>query len=96
MNNYIYIYDYIINTLVNLDNFENIINIESFDCAWATNELKKFYKENNIINKIKTILNSYDNKINTMTIIYNKNDNNKIFGDNFVNKNKGKCYLFIN
>ena len=52
----------------------------------------------NKINKIKKIINRYENKINELTIIYENKHNKKIklFGSEFVNNNKGNCYLIIN
>ena len=60
-------------------------------------EVDEFLNENNI-NKIKNIINRYENKINEISIIYNKDKNGKIklFGSEFVKNNKGKCYLLIN
>ena len=61
-------------------------------------EIDEFLNENNI-NKIKNIINRYENKINEISIIYNNNNENgkiKLFGSEFVKNNKGKCYLLIN
>lgn len=59
-------------------------------------EIDDFLNQNNI-NKIKNIINKYENKINELSIIYNKDKNIiKIFDSEFVENNKGKCYLLIN
>ena len=60
-------------------------------------EIDEFLNGNKI-NKIKNIINKYENRINELSIIYNNNKNGKIklFGSEFVNNNKGKCYLLIN
>ena len=60
-------------------------------------EIDDFLNENKI-NKIKKNINRYENKINELTIIYENEDNGKIklFGSEFVNNNKGNCYLLIN
>jgi len=59
-------------------------------------EIDDFLNQNNI-NKIKSIINKYENKINELSIIYNKDEKIiKIFGSEFVKNNKGKCYLLIN
>ena len=51
-----------------------------------------------LINKLKSIINKYENKLNELTIIYENKDKGKIklFGSKFVNNNKGNCYLLIN
>ena len=48
-------------------------------------EVDDFLNENKI-NKIKKIINRYENKINELTIIYKNKDNKKIklFGSDFV------------
>ena len=81
----------------NLSNYESINNILNFKMNNLMNEVDAFLNENKK-NKLKSIINIYENKINELTIIYNNKDNGKIklFGSEFVKNNKGNCYLLIN
>ena len=59
-------------------------------------EIDDFIYQNNI-NKIKSIIKKYENKINELNIIYNKDEKIiKIFGSEFVKNNEEKCFLLIN
>jgi len=97
IDNYNKIYDYIIDSIDNLNNYENINNVLNFKMDKLMKEIDEFLNQNNA-NKIKNIINKYENKINELSIIYNNNKNGKIklFDSEFVKNNKGKCYLVIN
>lgn len=95
INNYNIIYDYIIDYIDNLNNYESINNIINFKMDKLMKEIDDFLNQNHI-NKIKNILNKYENNINELSIIYNKDEKIiRIFGSEFVKNNKGKCYLLI-
>ena len=96
INNYNKIYDYIINCVDNLSNYESINNLINFKMDTLMKEVDDFLNQNNI-NKIKSIIIKYENNINELSIIYNKDKKRiRIFGSIFVKNNKGKCYLLIN
>jgi len=97
INNYNKIYDYIIDSIDNLSNYESLNNILNFKMDKLMKEVDDFLYQNNL-NKIKNIINRYENKINELTIIYNRDKSSviKLFGSEFVENNKGKCYLLIN
>ena len=80
-----------------MSNYESINNILNFKMDNLIKEVDDFLNENKI-NKIKKIINRYENKINELTIIYKNQDDEKIklFGFDFVNNNKRNCYLLIN
>jgi len=96
IDNYNKIYDYIIESEHNL-NYESINNILNFKTDKLMKEIDDFLNQNNI-NKIRNIIIKYENKINELSIIYNKGKNGiiKLFDSEFVKNNKGKCYLLIN
>jgi len=83
INNYNKIYDYIIDSIDNLSNYESKNNILNFKMDKLMDEVDEFLNENNI-NKIKNIINRYEDKINELSIIYNSDENGKIklFGYN--------------
>ena len=97
INNYIKIYDYIIDSINNMSNYESIKNILNFKADKFMEEIDDFLNKNQI-NKLKNIINKNENKKNELTIIYNNenHDEIKLFGSEFVKNNKGNCYLLIN
>ena len=97
IDNYNKIYDYIINSINNFSNYESINNILNFKTDKFLKEVDDFLNNNNI-NLFKNFINRYENKKNELSIIYNYDGNRmiKLFGSEFINNNKGKCYLLIN
>ena len=97
INNYIKIYDYIIDSINNMSNYESIKNILNFKTDKFMEEIDDFLNKNQIY-KLLNIINKYENKKNELTIIYNNEIHGeiKLFGSEFVKNNKGNCYLLIN
>jgi len=62
INNYNKIYEYIIDSIDNLNNYESINNIINFKMDKLMKEIDEFLNENKI-NKIKNIINKYENNI---------------------------------
>jgi surface protein len=96
MKNYKHIYDYLVDSMENLDNFENINNSVNFDLQFGIGPLDFNYINNDNIIKITNILNAYEKRPNIMTLTYDKSGDIQLFGHDFVNINKNKCYLLIN
>ena len=84
-------------SLLYLNNYETIKNILNFKLEYLNKKIKNFLNET-IENKIKIMNEQLYNLKNEIMIDYNidKNDEKIIlFGENFVEKNKNKCYLLI-
>jgi len=97
IDNYIKLYDKILALLNNLSNYQNIKNILNYKNI--NKDINNLLNENNIKNKIKYLLNKLNENIIEMPLIYNinKNDNEiKLFGEKFVEKNKDNFILLIN
>ena len=75
------------------NNTQNIIN---FDTKIIDN-IKKFLSKKSIKEKIISLFENY-NPLSSITLVYNLNDNQqiKLFGKSFVNKNLNNCQLFFN
>ena len=80
-----------------LYNYESIKNILDFKSKELISEINYYFS--NEKNKLKNIMNRYENIKNEINIIYNIKDDKKkirIFGKEFVENNKNNCYLLIN
>ena len=83
-------------------NYRILNNINNFKYDFVIDELRKISNEKNIKERFEKIINLYDKMtyIDEINIIYNINEENKksqeikIFGKDFVEKNKGKCQIF--
>ena len=76
-------------------------NIENFKYDFVIDDLKEIINEKKVKKRFNKIFNLYDKMtyIDEINIIYNINEENKksqelkIFGKDFVKKNKGKCHI---
>ena len=95
--NYATLYEILLYSLKNVKNYETINNINNFRAKKINKEIDLFLNEN-LFNRIKILINKYNNEVETIT--YNKINPNdtkiKIFGKEFVKNNKNICYLDIN
>jgi len=97
---YYKIYNNIINNYeLKNRNFCTLININEINSN-IIKDIKEINNENNIMDKIKNILNLYNKMIfiNDLNIIYkadNKDEKIRLFGEKFVENNKNKCKLLI-
>ena len=104
LNNYIKIYENVINSYgdsnssVHYCNYESIVNISNFKAKKLIKQITSFLEENKITTKFNHIVNLYEtyNKINQLTMVYKKGNKIHLFGSDFVKKNKPNCYLLIN
>jgi len=94
---YIILYNYFINSIISLNNYENINNSLNFDLKILINNIDSVLNEVNEINKIINLMKIYEMKINKISLLYNFNEKKTInlFGSKFVENNKNKCYLKI-
>ena len=94
---YIKIYKNIKKNSDYLNNYESIKNILDFKSKELISEINYYFL--NEKNKLKNIMNRYENNKNEINIIYNIKYDEKeirIFGKEFVENNKNNCYLLIN
>ena len=85
---YINLYEIMLYSLKNMNNFEAINNVNNFRAIKVNKEIESFLNEN-INNKIKYIINKYI--LETENIVYNINADDpkvKVFGEEFVKNNK--------
>ena len=94
---YIILYNYFINSIISLNNYENINNSLNFDAKILINNIDSVLNEVNEINKIINLMKIYKFKINKISLLYNFNEEKTInlFGSRFVENNKNKCFLKI-
>ena len=98
IDNYIKYYNKISLLLNNLNNYQNIKNILNYKNINLNKDINNLLNEN-IKNKIKYLMNKLNENIIEIPLIYNnnKNDNRiKLFGKEFVEKNKDNFILLIN
>ena len=84
-------------SLDNLNNYESFKNLLNYKNESLIKEANYFLAEN-IINKLKFLIDKYEISKNEMTLVYNikKGDNRiKLFDKRFVNNNKDNCFLII-
>ena len=84
-----------------IDNFESIITLENYNKSknniLLSKEINDFLQNDNK-NRLQYIVDLFEKVFNNqMSIIYKKKDGDiRLFGDEFVKKNKNRCYLIIN
>ena len=93
------IYDGIINNYeIKNRNYEILQNINDIKYDNVLNNINRVIKESDINNKFIYINEIFEKMKNTFTIIYNINKNEdkiKLFGSQFVTKNRNKCKIIF-
>ena len=95
---YMKLFNKMIYTLGNLNNYESIKNILNFKTTELYKEIINFLTNENIKNKFNYLIDKFDVKRNDISLIYKiskEKEKVKIFGEEFVKNNKRNCFLLI-